>query len=68
MCYILDYVAWYVEVLESAVLSAVRRGRTVAKPHTPSTPHPQVLKIDYLSWFSATGSSDETWCLAKQEI
>ena len=58
------YGAWYVEVLESVGVSAQRhrawgKWGMVVKPHTPSTPHPQVPKIDFLSWFSPTGSSDE---------
>ena len=55
------YVAWNVEVLESAGGSAQShrawgKWGMVVKPHTPSTPHSQALRIDFLSWFSPTES------------
>ena len=58
------YVAWYVEVLESAEVNAQRhraweKWGMVVNPQTPSTPHPQVLKIDFLIWIAPTGSAGE---------
>ena len=57
------------EVLESVEDSShgaetwEKRGQMVV-PHIPLTPHPQEQKIDFLSLFSPTESSDEEWGFA----